>query len=78
MGKNRRVLELLKKEIIMNALVDKEGCISCGLCISACPEVFRFDADGKAEAYAQVTEALASSAEEALEACPVTVITIES
>lgn len=28
-----------------------EGCISCGACVAACPEVFRFNDDGEAEAY---------------------------
>ena len=32
-----------------------DGCISCGACIATCPEVFRFDEDGLAEAYAKVT-----------------------
>ena len=31
-----------------------EGCISCGACVAACPEVFRFNDDGVAEAYADV------------------------
>ena len=26
-----------------------EGCISCGACVAACPEVFRFNDDGEAE-----------------------------
>ena len=28
-----------------------DGCISCGACVAACPEVFRFNDDGVAEAY---------------------------
>ena len=32
----------------------QEGCISCGACVATCPEVFRFDDDGLAEAYADV------------------------
>ena len=31
-----------------------EGCISCGACVAACPEVFRFNDDGEAEAYEKV------------------------
>jgi ferredoxin len=31
-------------------MVDREECISCGLCVSLAPEVFRFE-DGKSIAY---------------------------
>ncbi len=34
----------------MRAVVDKDTCISCGLCVSTEPEVFEFDDDGKAVA----------------------------
>lgn len=27
----------------MKATVDRDACISCGLCVSVCPEVFEFD-----------------------------------
>jgi ferredoxin len=60
----------------MKAIVDKSGCIACGLCVSTCPEVFRMGADGLAEAYADVTDALQGSAEEARDGCPVSVIDI--
>ena len=33
----------------MNAYVDQTGCISCGLCVSMCPQVFVFNEEGKAE-----------------------------
>ena len=48
-----------------------DGCISCGACIATCPEVFRFDEDGLAEAYAKVTPEHESAAIEAKEECPV-------
>ena len=38
----------------MKAVVDKEGCISCGLCVSTCPEVFSFDDRGRQLAQAAV------------------------
>jgi ferredoxin len=60
----------------MKAIVEP-GCISCGLCIATCPEVFRFASDGLAEAYAEVTDSLKDTAQEARDGCPVTVITIE-
>lgn len=59
----------------MKATVEP-GCIACGLCISTCPEVFRFGSDGFAEAYADVTDTLLGSAQEARDGCPVSVITI--
>ena len=60
----------------MKAVVDS-GCISCGLCVSTCPEVFRMNDDGMAEGYADITPATQSSAEEARDSCPVSVISIE-
>lgn len=51
-----------------------EGCISCGACVAACPEVFRFNEEDVAEAYAEVTEEVCETAEEARDSCPVSVI----
>ena len=51
----------------MKAVVN-DGCISCGACVAACPEVFRFNDDGVAEAYAQVAPEYESTAiEESVE-----------
>ena len=61
----------------MKATVDQEGCIGCGLCVDACPEVFRMNDDGLAEAYADVTSDNQEAAEEARDACPVGVISID-
>lgn len=62
----------------MRAYIDRDGCISCGLCASTCPEVFRMGEDGPAEVY---VDAVATEAEdlavEARDNCPVSVITIE-
>ena len=60
----------------MKAVVNKDGCISCGLCVSTCPEVFSFDEDGYAEATGQITDENFASAESARAACPVAVIDI--
>ncbi len=54
-----------------------DGCISCGACVAACPEVFRFNDDGIAEAYADVAPEYESTAAEARDDCPVSVIDIE-
>lgn len=54
-----------------------DGCIACGACVAACPEVFEFNAEGLAEAYADVTEENQQAAEDARDGCPVSVIDIE-
>lgn len=62
----------------MKAIIDREGCISCGLCEQICPEVFRMAKDGLAEVFADpVPESAKSAAVEAQESCPVSVITVE-
>ena len=54
-----------------------DGCIGCGLCEGTCPEVFRINKDGIAEAFADVTAAVSATAKEAAESCPVTCIKID-
>ncbi len=62
----------------MKASIDREGCISCGLCESTCPQVFRMAEDGLAEVYVDtVPESAESAATEAQDNCPVSVITVE-
>ena len=38
----------------MHTHVEKDECISCGVCPSLCPDIFEFDDDGLA--YAKVEE----------------------
>lgn len=54
-----------------------EGCIGCGLCEGACPDVFRMGPDGIAEVYSEVTPELEDRALEAKESCPVAVIEVK-
>ncbi len=62
----------------MNANVDKDTCIGCGLCPSICPEVFEMDDDGKAQAISpDVPEEHEESVKEAAENCPVNAISVE-
>ena len=61
----------------MKAFVDQSGCIGCGLCTDTCPDVFRMNDEGLAEAYADVTDAAREAAEEARDGCPVSIITME-
>ena len=49
----------------------------CLSLIHICPEVFRFNDDGVAEAYADVAPEYESAATEARDSCPVSVIDIE-
>lgn len=62
----------------MKATLDREGCISCGLCPALCPDVFRMGDDGIAEVWREdVPEGAEDQAIEAQENCPVSVITVE-
>lgn len=69
---------LLKEAVNMKAYLDKSGCISCGLCVDICPEVFQMDDDGVAEVYVEdVPVEVEDAAVEAQDSCPVSVITVE-
>lgn len=61
----------------MKAKVTQEGCISCGVCVATCPEVFRFNDGGVAEAYQDPTPETIDAAKDARDSCPVSVIDIE-
>jgi len=62
----------------MKATLDRDGCISCGLCPTICPEVFRMADDGIAEVYNEdVPQEVEGQAVEAQESCPVSVIAVE-
>lgn len=61
----------------MKPVIDRDGCISCGLCAETCPEVFRIAEDELAEVYSEVLPEHEEAVEEAAENCPVTVILIE-
>lgn len=58
--------------------IDREGCISCGLCVSACPEVYEFDEENIATVITSpVPEEYQASAEDAADNCPVSVILVK-
>lgn len=61
----------------MKAVINRSGCISCGLCIETCPEVFRMGDDNLAEVHGEVTDENQPLAEEARDNCPVSVISLE-
>ncbi|ACB84086.1 ferredoxin [Natranaerobius thermophilus] len=55
----------------MRVEVDQDLCISCGLCVDECPEVFEWNDDGKAEEKAkEVPENSQTEAKQAVEGCP--------
>ena len=58
----------------MRALVDQDMCIGCGLCEGTCPEVFRMNEEGKAEAYADTKDENHAAVLEAVGGCPVSAI----
>lgn len=61
----------------MNTHVEKDECISCGVCPSLCPEVFEFDDDGLAVAKVEeVPEDLEDLVQEAAESCPTSAIVV--
>lgn len=62
----------------MKAKIDRDGCISCGLCVETCPDVFQFADDGKAEVIKDpVPDPLEDPVKESAEGCPVSVIAVE-
>lgn len=61
----------------MKAMLEKEGCIACGMCPTICPEVFQMEDDGKAGVIQEeVPDDVIGAAKEAEESCPVSVISI--
>lgn len=61
----------------MKVTVDKEGCISCGICVNTCPEVFQFDEDDKSEVISEPTSSNEDEVQTAADSCPVSVIHVE-
>lgn len=62
---------------LMKAFIDRDGCISCGLCMDICPDVFEFADDGLADVKQEPTRSNIHKAHEAAESCPVQVISVE-
>lgn len=61
----------------MNANVDKDTCIGCGMCESICPDIFVMDDDGKSKVIvSDVPADNQDEAKDAAEACPVNAITV--
>lgn len=54
----------------MKAKVDQDLCISCGLCISICEDVFHWNDDDKAEAIEDIPSESDGEVHEAIDSCP--------
>lgn len=54
-------------------VVDQEICIGCGSCVSACPECFELNADGKSQV---TSEVCSCDLDEVALDCPVQAITV--
>jgi ferredoxin len=73
----------------MKVSVDRDQCISCGVCWSECPELFEAASDdgmcritekyraGGDIAKGEAPETLRDSAKAAAEGCPVSIISVE-
>ncbi len=63
----------------MKVIVDADTCIGCAMCEGICPEVFEMSDDDLAVVQVdQVPAELEDACREAVEACPVEAISIES
>lgn len=59
----------------MKLSIDKDACISCGLCVSICEDIFEIESDGKAGVIRNPQDdSEMSLAREAIESCPVNAI----
>jgi len=64
--------------MVLKVFVDQDLCISCGLCISICDEVFFWNDDDKAQAIdSDVPEEFIDDVNEAVESCPTDAIQYE-
>lgn len=62
----------------MKAKVDPDACVSCGLCVEICPEVFKLNNDGIAEPIVdEVPTENQTSCREAADSCPAEAISLE-
>jgi ferredoxin len=67
-----------RKEMRMKVYVDQEGCISCGLCVDVCPEVFSFNEEGLSQPIeGDIPKDCMERAREARDGCPTDVISLE-
>ena len=61
----------------LNAKVDQDTCIGCGLCAEICPQVFKMEDAKAVVSVAIVPKEAEGACKEAADECPVTAIMIE-
>lgn len=57
----------------MNVVINRSGCISCTLCCELCPDVFGME-DSLATCHGPVTDENKDAVQNAIDSCPVSVI----
>lgn len=57
-----------------NPYIDQSECISCEMCVSTCPELFKMDANNKAVVISDITAETWKKGHEAIDNCPVQAI----
>jgi ferredoxin len=65
-----------KGQIMLKASVDKDLCIGCGSCISACPDCFEFGEGGKSH-FKEGSDGTKCDLHAVADACPVMAISVE-
>lgn len=60
----------------MDVNVNQDLCISCGLCVSSCPEAFSWNDDEKAQASPEIDSEMEDCVKEAADGCPTDAIEI--
>ncbi len=59
----------------MKLKINKDSCISCGLCVSLCEDIFEIESDGKSGIIRNPgNDSEITLAREAIESCPVNAI----
>lgn len=58
----------------MNAFVDQDACISCGLCVGIQPAVFQMNDENKSFCCCEITDDLKDTVQEAIDSCPTNAI----
>ena len=61
----------------MKAVVDKDACTGCGLCVETCPDVFEMQDDTAAVKGDAIPSGAEDSAKQAADDCPSEAITIQ-